>query len=755
MSLISKKLEENLGGVFLCLMSLPLLWGVSTAHLYFIVNPAKFIFLHNIAEIFAIVVSMFIFITGYHAIFSARKGAVIILAICFFDVGALDLMHTLSYAGMPEAMTANSSQKSIFFWLSARIVAAAALLSYIVVPAYDFPSVLNKRIATGTMLLLLIVLAYVGLFNSDSVPSLFIVGKGLTKLKVDIEWFIVSIDLITLFAIWFRQDQLPKRSVIPLVFATLLSAISELFFTRLGVIDKDSANLIGHLYKVIAYLYLFRATVNEALHWPLRQKEVQFFRENVMLEVAPSGILLLNDKGRILKSNSTMTRMTGWPTNLLVGTDVDVLLPAYVKIRDIAASRELSGSDKLISDFDLICRDGRTLPVDISIGSFTDETSVHTIVYARDMSERKKLEHSLRYQAMHDELTGLPNRRQFREWLDLAISQSVGNGQRVALLFLDLDYFKSINDSFGHVTGDALLIQVAHRLEHLIASKGIVARLGGDEFAIYLTEIDSASEAVHIANDLLSEFLKPFDLEQQEVYSSTSIGLAFYPDDANDSNTLLRYADMAMYRAKQAGRGTFACFSSEMNLQTHEDLKLHTRLKAALEQGLLDLHYQPQVDVHSGRIVGVEALLRWTDPILGIVSPARMIPIAEATGLILPLSKWVLHRACQQIAEWTEAGFPLCVAVNFSAQLFRQQDLIDTVSMALSQNQAKAEYLCIEITESVAMMHPQEAHRQLMALVAMGCSIALDDFGTGFSSLAYLKTLPVSKLKIDKTRVQF
>ena len=250
---------------------------------------------------------------------------------------------------------------------------------------------------------------------------------------------------------------------------------------------------------------------------------------------------------------------------------------------------------------------------------------------------------------------------------------------------------------------------------------------------------------------MLGELRQAFDVQSQEIYSSASIGLAFYPDDASDSGTLLRYADMAMYRAKQAGRGTFACYSGEMNLHAHEDMKLHTRLKEALSQNIIDLHYQPQVDVNTGAIVGVEALLRWNDPVLGWVSPARMSPIAEATGLILPLSEWVLKRACEQIAAWTKAGYPLCVAVNFSAQLFRQKNMLEKVALALNNSSAEAKYLCIEITESVAMIQPQEARQQLIGLVEMGCSIALDDFGTGYSSLAYLKTLPISKLKIDKS----
>jgi EAL domain-containing protein (putative c-di-GMP-specific phosphodiesterase class I) len=235
------------------------------------------------------------------------------------------------------------------------------------------------------------------------------------------------------------------------------------------------------------------------------------------------------------------------------------------------------------------------------------------------------------------------------------------------------------------------------------------------------------------------------------VYSGGSLGLAFYPDDARDSDTLLRYADLAMYQAKQAGRGAYACYSQEMDRRVHEDMQLHTRLKEAIAQGLLQLHYQPQVDVKTGAIVGAEALLRWHDPVLGHVPPSRFIPVAEATGLILPLSEWVLETACTQIAAWAQAGSPLRVAINVSAQQFRQRDLPEQVRAALARTGAQAQWLDIEITESVAMTQPEQAREQLNALVDLGCRVALDDFGTGYSSLAYLKALPVSKLKIDKS----
>jgi EAL domain-containing protein (putative c-di-GMP-specific phosphodiesterase class I) len=275
--------------------------------------------------------------------------------------------------------------------------------------------------------------------------------------------------------------------------------------------------------------------------------------------------------------------------------------------------------------------------------------------------------------------------------------------------------------------------------------------MGGDEFAVLLADLNTPEEAIGVANKLLSSLQAAYCLKGQDVYSGASVGVSFYPNDAKTSESLLRYADMAMYQAKANGRGAYAFYSHEMDQAAHNNLQLHTQLKEAMERSNLQLHYQPQVNVTTGEIAGVEALLRWCDPVLGQIPPARFIPVAEATGLILPLSEWVLETACHQIAAWTRAGTPVRVAVNFSAAQFRQPDLPEQVRLALHRTGALAQWLVIEITESIAMTRPEEARAQLEALVAMGCQVALDDFGTGYSSLAYLKALPIHKLKIDKS----
>jgi diguanylate cyclase (GGDEF)-like protein/PAS domain S-box-containing protein len=450
-----------------------------------------------------------------------------------------------------------------------------------------------------------------------------------------------------------------------------------------------------------------------------------------------------------------METLSGYRVDALVGQHVNIFLPEHLRERHAQSMRDyfLTPHARAMGKMDLklMRRDGEMLPVDISLGYWEEEGERHAIAYIRNLTERKEFEESLKHHATHDELTGLPNRWWFRMQLGQALIRAGRTDLKVAVLFLDLDYFKTINDSFGHATGDALLVQVSARMRSVLRENDMLARMGGDEFAVLLTDLADVDEAVNVAAKLLLSLQAAYLMQDQEVYTGGSLGLAFYPDDARDSDTLLRFADLAMYQAKQAGRGAYACYSKDMDRRVHEDMQLHTRLKGAVAQGSLELHYQPQVDVESGAVVGAEALLRWHDPVLGNVSPARFIPVAEATGLILPLSDWVLETACQQIAAWTQAGTPLRVAVNFSAQQFRRLDLPEKVRAALERTGAQAQWLDIEITESVAMAQPEQARKQLDALVALGCSVALDDFGTGYSSLSYLKALPVSKLKIDKS----
>ncbi len=749
--------QKPLGWALLA-MAMPAWWWVYKPVQPTVLDPDLFLFLHNAVEIFAIVVAALVFVTGYRAALAVRNGAVVLLGVGFLGVGLLDGLHALSYAGMPNVISTNTPQKSMFFWLCARILAAVSILVYASLPQAPAVSTLRKRVAVGLVLALVAGLACVGLLWPDRLPALFVAGQGLTPLKVRLEWAIISVHLLTLWVLWRRRQKLAGEGVQVLAFAVALSAVSESFFTMLGVVDKDVANLMGHLYKVAAYLFLFYATFDEALNRPLQHLSAQRLRERQILNAAPDGLLLVNQAGDILLANPAMERLSGYSAHELVGQNVSIFLPEHVRMHHAEAMRGYFNAplERAMgtSDLTLVNRNGEPIPVDISLGSWDDGHERHAIAYVHDLRERKTFEESLRHRAMHDQLTGLPNRWLFNLQLDQALGQAKRNGHHVAVLMLDLDDFKTVNDSFGHATGDELLLQVAQRLRGALRDDDTLARLGGDEFAILISNMLSTDEAATVAEKLLATMTQAFALHNQVVHSNVSIGLAFYPTDAQDSENIMRCADMAMYQAKRSARAVYACYASNLEQHARENLDLHVRLKEALSQGLIALHYQPKMDASGQRIVGAEALLRWHDAVLGDVSPARFIPIAESTGLILGLSAWVLETACRQIAAWQNAGTPLQVAVNFSAQQFRQGNVVAQVQAALEKSGAHGHLLEIEITESVAMEHPEAAREQLTALVALGCSVALDDFGTGYSSLGYLKSLPISVLKIDRTFVK-
>ncbi len=747
---------KTLGWVLLALGPL-LLWWVSDAQHLAPFDTGPFLLLHTALETITVVVALLVFVTGQRSLLGSDTGGLVLLGHAFLGVALLDYLHMMSYAGMPDLVSANTQHKSIFFWLCARLLAASALLIYASLALRRSSPYQLLRPATPLAVTLtgVALCTWFGLVTPERIPALFVSGSGLTPLKLATEFLIVAINAVSLIALWHLRARWPAEQVTALTLAVSLSIVSELFFTLFGVKDKDSANLLGHLYKLATYLFLYQATFDQALRRPLQDMQVQHLREKLILSTAPDGVLWVDHRGSILMANPAIAQMSGYSTQELVGQPVNLLLPSHMHARHTQSMAAFftkpHARAMAASDLQLQRRNGDLLPVDIALGHWEGRQERHAIAYIRDLTDRKKLEATLRRQATHDELTGLPNRWFFNVQLEQALKRMQRGTRRMAVLLLDLDYFKTINDSFGHAMGDALLVQVAARIRTSLRDNDLLARLGGDEFVVLLTDLHTEEEAISVASKLLAALQAAYQLDDKEVYSGASLGMAFFPSDAQDGATLLRFADLAMYQAKNAGRGGYACYSQEMDRRAHEDMQLHTKLKEAIAKDLLKLHYQPQVDVHSNAMVGAEALLRWHDAELGDIAPLRCVAVAEATGLILPLSDWVLQTACRQIAAWQRAGTPLPVAVNVSAQLFRQRNLVDTVAQALQQTGAQAQWLDIEITESVAMHQTDLARQQIEALVALGCSVALDDFGTGYSSLAYLKTLPVSKLKIDKT----
>lgn len=371
------------------------------------------------------------------------------------------------------------------------------------------------------------------------------------------------------------------------------------------------------------------------------------------------------------------------------------------------------------------------------------------------IAEREQSAERLAHLASYDTLTGLPNRTLFLDRLTQAMARIDRDEKMLALLLLDMDRFKEINDTFGHDTGDRLLEAVANRLQQGLREVDTIARLGGDEFTMILENIGGAETAATVAKKVVDVFTQPFILNERKMFIMPSIGIALYPGDAQDVNTLLRNADIAMYHAKREGGGNFQFYTEQMHTQTTHQSDLETGLRSAFARSEFTLHYQPQIEIKSGRIVGLEALIRWHSDVLGTVTPDELIPLAEGIGLIEPIGEWVLHTACVQNKAWQKAGLPpLPVAVNLSARQFRQKDLLETILRILQDTGLDPRYLELEITESVIMSQSEEAVSTLQRLSALGVQISIDDFGSGYSSLAYLKRFAVDRLKINQSFVR-
>jgi diguanylate cyclase (GGDEF)-like protein/PAS domain S-box-containing protein len=520
--------------------------------------------------------------------------------------------------------------------------------------------------------------------------------------------------------------------------------------------------------------YLIKGQVDgrgllRALRYAVERKNMQealFIekeRAQVTLNSIGDAVICTDVSGNITFLNPVAARMTDWSRAEAAGRPmVEVFQILDAKSRKTSpnpmeiAVRE-NGVMHLPSNTVLIQRHGFEIPVEGSVAPIHDRDGLATgaVIVFRDMGSTRTMALQMAHSAHHDFLTGLPNRKLLNDRISQAIALALRNRKKVAVLFLDLDGFKHINDSLGHPIGDRLLQSIAKRLVDSVRGSDTVSRQGGDEFVLLLSEVDNSEGVAVTVRRLLQVGAEPHSIDNHDLHVTACIGVSIYPDDGLDAETLMKNADTAMYQAKENGRQSYQFFKPAMNIRAVERQSIEGGLRRALERQEFALHYQPKINLKTGEISGAEALIRWTHPTRGPVSPAQFIPVAEDCGLILPIGNWVLREACKQARTWLDAGLHLgTVGVNISAIEFRSEDFLEGVFSILKDTGLDPRILELELTESVLMKHPESTASVLQALRAKGVQVAVDDFGTGYSSLSYLQKFSIDALKIDQSFVR-
>jgi diguanylate cyclase (GGDEF)-like protein/PAS domain S-box-containing protein len=486
-------------------------------------------------------------------------------------------------------------------------------------------------------------------------------------------------------------------------------------------------------------------------------------RAQVTLNCIGDAVACTDISGNISFLNLVAEKMTGWSLQEADGRPMAEVL----RILDASNRQTIPDPMKMVvgqnrsmhlpADCVLIRRDGFEIPIEDSVAPIHDREGRPTgaVIVFRDVSAARAMALQMAHSAQHDFLTGLPNRMLLNDRVSQAMALARRHIKKVAILFLDLDGFKHINDSLGHAIGDKLLQSVAKRLVDCVRGSDTVSRQGGDEFVVLLSEVERSEDAALKAGRMLQAVAEPHSIDHHDLHVTTSIGVSVYPDDGLDSETLIKNADTAMYQAKENGRQSFQFFKPPMSVRAVERQSIEEGLRRALERQEFSLCYQPKIHLKTGDISGAEALIRWVHPSRGLVSPAKFIPVAEDCGLIVPIGNWVLREACKQARNWIDTGLPLgTMAVNISALEFRDEHFLDGVFTVLKETGLDPKFLELELTESVLMKHAEATEAILKTLKAKGVQVAVDDFGTGYSSLSYLRKFPIDALKIDQSFVR-
>lgn len=842
---------------------------------------SNYLVVHTLMETVSIIVAVMVFAVGWNSRANTKPGNQALLASIFFTIGCIDFSHTMSYEGMPDFVTHNESDKHLQFWMAARFIAATALLIVSLRPWDKVFSGFIKYLVFVGLLLFTVALNWVVINHPNLLPEWFTHENGLTPLKKNLEYVFIIINLFTAGVLWRKMRKPQNFNAVLLFGAVCTMAMSELFFTLYTTLT-GIYNVLGHAYKVISYLLIYRALVVEAIeqpyrdleisqeklelavfasntgfwdlnlengdayyspvwksqlgysdvelpsmmstwesllhpddvvtatqqlrdfttlsteqkyeneyrmrhkdgsyHWILsrgqkhcdakgvavriigshvdvtdRKKTESRFRDAV--EASSNAMIMINAQGTIVMTNGRAAKLFGYDRDALVGEHLEKLIPERYREahRNHVNSHTLDSSGTVMGlgrDIYARRKDGDQFRAEVHLSPIDGEDGRFIMASVVDITQRLEGQERINKLINYDALTGLPNRHLLKDRVEHSMSAAYRAQTRLAVLFLDLDNFKNVNDTLGHTMGDELLIEIGRRLRAQVRESDTVARVGGDEFVILLSDAE-VEGVTRVASVLLKTIAKPYRVRSHELIVTPSIGISMYPDDGLEFGVLYQHADTAMYRAKQDGRNNYCFFTTEMQQRIMRTHQHETAMHQALERNQFHLVYQPQLTMDGTQVTGVEALLRWNHPELGAISPAEFIPLAEANGQIVAIGEWVLRTAIRQLKSWMNAGLPpMVMAVNISAVQFKHSDLPSLVTRILQDTEVPPEYLELELTEGIAMENPQNAIAVMNDLRTRGVRMSIDDFGTGYSSLSSLKKFNLYKLKIDQSFVR-